>query len=239
MEGRRAVEELLRAGRRAVREVWISEGADEHTVAGIEEAAADRGVAVRAVARARLDAAASTTAPQGVIAWAEPLVEHDLGQLASTAAGPPFLVVLDGITDPQNLGAILRTALCAGVTGVVLPRHRSALVTPAVAKAAAGAIEHLPLCVVPGVPTALSELAEHKVWTVGLDAAAAESVFGLRLATEPLALVLGSEGRGMGRLTRDRCDLLVQIPMSSQLGSLNVAAAAAIACFEVTRHRSA
>ena len=238
VEGRRAVGELLRAGRRRVREVWLSETADASAASEIEAQAGPRNVAVRTVARARLDAAAATSAPQGVIAWADSLPEADLEQLVRADDGPPFLVVLDGVTDPQNLGTILRTALSAGATGVVLPRHRSALVTPAVAKAAAGAIEYLPIAVVPGVPSAIKDLAAGNVWTVGLDAAGADPVFGLRVATEPLALVLGAEGKGLARLTKERCDLLVHIPMAGPLGSLNVAAAAAIACFEVAQRRN-
>lgn len=238
VEGRRAVVELLRAGRRPIREVWVSDTATPGLADELADAAAQP-VQIRTVARARLDAAAGTTAPQGVIAWADELAEADLGALTRTREGGPrpFLVVLDGVSDPQNLGAILRTALSAGVTGVVLPRHRSALITPAVAKAAAGAIEHIPLAVMPGVAGAMVELAAAEVWTVGLDAEADQSVFALSVATEAVALVLGSEGRGLSRLVRDRCDLLARIPMTGPIGSLNVGAAAAVACFAVAERR--
>lgn len=172
-----------------------------------------------------------------------------LGTAPGVATGPgqgrgreagrvPFLVVLDGVTDPHNLGAILRTAACAGVTGVVVPRHRSAHITPVVAKAAAGAVEHMAMALVPGVPGALSELAGLGVWSVGLEAGGTTSLFDLDLASSPLALVLGAEGRGLGRLTRQRCDVLAAIPQPGPLASLNVAAAAAVACFEIARHRS-
>lgn len=241
VEGRQAVRELLRAGRRRVRDVWLSEGLDEGpVVAEIVDLATEARVPIRHVARTRLEAAARTDAPQGVLAHAEPLPEADIERLARRGGNRPnpFLVVLDGVTDPHNLGALLRTAEVAGATGAVLPRHRSAHVTPTVAKAAAGAIEYLPLAVVPGVPTALNVLARHGVWTVGLDEDGSASVFDLDLATEPVALVLGAEGAGLSRLVRERCDAVVAIPRVGTIDSLNVAAAAAVACFEVARRRA-
>jgi 23S rRNA (guanosine2251-2'-O)-methyltransferase len=125
----------------------------------------------------------------------------------------------------------------AGATGAVLPRHRAAHVTPAVTKAAAGAVEHLPLAVVPGIPNALNVLRRHGVWSVGLAADADTSLFDLDLADQPLALVLGAEGRGLSRLVGARCDVLAAIPLAGPLDSLNVAAAGAIACFEFGRRR--
>ena len=153
------------------------------------------------------------------------------------AGSVPFLLVLDGITDPGNFGAVLRTAECAGVTGVVLPRHRSARITPTVTKAAAGAVEHLPFAVVPGIPSALRTLSSHDVWTVGLDAAGPRPLHELDLSGEAVALVLGAEGRGLSKLAAQRCDVLASIPLRGVLGSLNVSAAAAVACFEIARHR--
>ena len=149
----------------------------------------------------------------------------------------PFLLVLDGITDPGNFGAVLRTAECAGVTGIVVRSHRSVRITPTVAKAAAGAIEHLPFAVVPGIPAALRTLSSHDVWTVGLDAAGPRPIHELDLGGEAVALVLGAEGRGLSRLAAERCDVLASIPLRGTLGSLNVAAAAAVACFEIARRR--
>ncbi|PZS22143.1 MAG: 23S rRNA (guanosine(2251)-2'-O)-methyltransferase RlmB [Acidimicrobiales bacterium] len=240
VEGRRAVLELLAAGRRRTRDVWVAEGLDPAPILDeIGKRAAALRVPVREVARGRLDGAARTDAPQGVLAHADTLPEADLDDLCRTidVAAPPFLVVLDGVTDPHNLGSVLRSAEVAGVTGVVLPRHRSAHVTPTVAKAAAGAVEYLPMAVVPGIPSALAVLARHGVWTVGLDASAPGSVFSLDLADRPVALVLGAEGRGLARLTRKRCDVTVSIPQLGSLGSLNVAAAGAVACFELARRR--
>jgi 23S rRNA (guanosine2251-2'-O)-methyltransferase len=223
-----------------VREVWLAEGVEKASILdeiiGLAEAAS---VPVRAVNRLRLHAAAETEAPQGVVAFAAPLPEADLDELvARTEDGQaPLLVVVDGLTDPHNLGAVLRTAQCAGATGVVLPRHRAAHITATVAKAAAGAIEHLAIAVVPGIPSALSRLADAGIWNIGLDAKAAASLWGLSVATEPVAIVLGAEGSGLSRLAKARCQLLVAIPQAGPIESLNVAAAAALACFEVSRAR--
>jgi predicted rRNA methylase len=168
----------------------------------------------------------------------EPARHVKLGQGSKTGK-MAFLVVVDGVTDPQNLGALLRSAECAGVTGVVLPRHRSAHVTPTVTKVAAGAIEHVSVAVVPGVPGALQELERLGVWTVGLDERGSEPVFNLQLGDRPIALVIGAEGRGLAPLTRQRCDVLARIPLHGSIDSLNVSAAGAVAMFEVARQRSA
>ena len=235
-----AVVELLAAGRRPVNDVWLSDAAeDSPALTEIQELAEEAGVPVRRVSRQRLHSEARTDAPQGVLAHARALEEADLAALCESgpAGIAPFLLVLDGVTDPRNLGALLRTAEGAGVTGVVLPRHRSAHVTPAVAKAAAGAIEYVPMAVVAGIPAALSTLVTRGVWTVGLDSAATRPVWELGVATEAVALVLGAEGSGLSRLARSRCDVLVAVPQHGRLSSLNVAAAGAVAAFEIARRR--
>ncbi|GAC1589884.1 MAG: 23S rRNA (guanosine(2251)-2'-O)-methyltransferase RlmB [Acidimicrobiales bacterium] len=240
VEGRRAVRELLAAGRRPVRDVWVSETLDEGpVVAEILELAEEAGVTIRRVPRSRIDAEARTDAAQGVLAHARPLVPVDLGVLCARRKGGqvPFLIVLDGVTDPQNVGAILRTAEIAGATGIILPKHRAAHITPTVAKSAAGAIEYLPFAIVAGIPAALAAMADQGVWTVGLDADGDRSVWDLELATEPLALVLGAEGAGLSRLAKARCDVLVSIPQVGRIPSLNVSAAAAVTCFEVSKRR--
>ena len=249
MEGRQAVRELLLAGRRRTRSVILARGLDPAPIVEhIVELAREQRASVREVSRSELDASARTEAPQGVVALADPLPESDLAELVEPSraapaavdvpgANTPFLLALDGITDPGNFGAILRTAECAGVTGVVLPRHRAARITPTVAKAAAGAVEHLRFAVVPGMPSALRTLSSHDVWTVGLDAAGPRPIHELDLSGEAVALVLGSEGKGLSRLAAQRCDVLASIPLHGMLGSLNVAAAAAVACFEIARRR--
>jgi 23S rRNA (guanosine2251-2'-O)-methyltransferase len=149
-----------------------------------------------------------------------------------------LLVAIDGVTDPGNLGALLRAAECSGVTGVVLPRHRSVHITPTVAKAAAGAIEHLPMTVVPGLASALELMKRAGLWVVGLDGGGDTGIDRITLASEPLVLVLGAEGAGLSPLVRKRCDVVAAIPLRGRLASLNVAAAGAIACYEVARQRA-
>lgn len=198
--------------------------------------AADRaGVPVSMVGGDDLDARARTDAPQGVVARADPLPVADADALLADPAA--FLIALDGVTDPRNLGAVLRSAAAAGATGVLLPKHRGAHITATAAKAAAGAVEHLPIALVPGVPAALERVDRAGVWSVGLDGDAEAELFGLPVADRALVLVLGSEGKGLSRLAKERCDLLVRIPMRGEIGSLNVSAAAALACFEVARSR--
>jgi len=241
VEGRQAVRELLLARRRKVRELWVATDLeDAGVVADIVDLATDQRIPILEVSRKKLEAQARSEAPQGVLAKAGALPEAELDDLARTGKGPkPFLVAVDGVTDPGNLGALLRSAEGAGVTGVVLPKHRAVHVTPTVAKAAAGAVEHLPMAVVPGLPAALSRAKQLGCWIVGLDDGADRSLFELDdLGREPVVLVLGSEGTGLSRLVRSRCDLVVSIPMLGHLSSLNVAAAAALACYEVARQRS-
>ena len=241
MEGRQAVLELLR-GTRTVRELWIADGLDPSPqIDEIERLALKRKVRTTLVPRRRFDSVVRTEAPQGVMARAHPLDEADLDELAEGRATEPcFLVVLDGITDPHNFGSLLRTAECSGVTGMVLGRHRAAHVTPTVAKVAAGAIEHVPVAVVPGIPAALARLTGLGVTVVGLEADAPMSIFDVGAALRgPVALVLGAEGRGLGALARKRCTLLAAIPRLGSLDSLNVGTAGAVACFEVARQRIA
>ena len=240
VEGHHAVRELLLAGTRAVHEIWVlADAAASDALDDIVEIAAAERVPVKQVGRGKFFAEARCEAPQGVLAKAAPLQETDLDQLASRRVDgrPPFLVVLDGVTDPGNLGALLRSADGAGVTGIVLPRHRAVHVTPTVTKAAAGAVEHLPFSVVGGIPAALSRLREAEVWVVGLDGEARTPFWDLPAGDGPIALVLGAEGTGLSRLARQRCDELVAIPLLGHLASLNVSVAGALACYEVTRRR--
>src|SRR5690606_164564 len=197
-------------GRRKVREVWILADTEPSPVLeDIRELAEAHRIPIREVGRGKFFAEARCEAPQGVLAKAAPLPERELEALVQgSGSTPPFLVAVDGVTDPGNLGALLRSAECAGVTGVILPRHRAVHVTPTVTKAAAGAVERLRMATVPGIPSALARLADLGVWTVGLDAAADRSLFDLDLAEEPVALVLGAEGAGLSQLVRKRCDQL-------------------------------
>lgn len=237
--GRNSVRELLAAGRRPVREIFFADGLDPAPILEeIASLAAKAGVPIRVVPRSKIDHIAETDAPQGVVARAAPLPEADLAQLAVTRNGVmPFLVALDGVTDPHNLGAIIRSAESAGATGIVLARHRAAHVTPTVTKTAAGAIEHIPIAVVPGLPAALQELQSREVWTVGLSADAPQTVFDLTVADAPVCLVLGAEGTGLSRLVHQRCEISASIPRIGRTESLNVAAAAAVSCYAIARVR--
>jgi 23S rRNA (guanosine2251-2'-O)-methyltransferase len=241
VEGRRAVLELLSVGRRSVRRVFLAEEQDPSPqLDRIEELAGRMRVPVETVPRARLDAQARTDAPQGVVALARPVEPVPLERLCrpDRHGVQPFLLIAAGITDPRNLGALLRSAECAGVTGVVLPRHRSARLSPTVAKTAAGALEHLSFAVVGGVPAALGELRELGVWSIGLAGEARQSLYELPLGEGPVALVVGSEEKGLAPLVRRRCDAVAAIPQHGALPSLNVGVAGAVACFEVARQRA-
>ena len=240
VEGRQAVRELLIAGTRKTREVFLAGDLDDAPILDdIIDLADEAKVPIKEIPRGRFESMAKTESPQGVIALAAPLPNYEIEELIDSkiSGSKPFLLVVDGVTDPGNLGAILRSAECAGITGVILPRHRSARVTPAVTKTAAGAIEHLRIATASGIPAALGRLRESGIWIVGLDAGGSTPLYDLQIADQPIALVLGSEGRGLSRLTRERCDELVHIPLKGVLSSLNVSTAAAIAAFEVSRHR--
>ena len=223
-------------------EVWVAEDQDPSPqLDEIERLATRRGVKMLSVGRRRIESVARTYSSQGVIARAAPLEEVSLEDLCAGSSGAePFILMLDGVHDPQNLGSLLRSADCAGATGVVLARHRAAHITPAVTKVAAGAVEHLRIGVVPGIPNALRTVEELGLVSIGLDPQAEQSIFDFgEEANGPVALVLGAEGRGLASLTRRRCTTLARIPQHGALESLNVAAAGAIACFELARRRAA
>ncbi|MHB1129545.1 MAG: TrmH family RNA methyltransferase, partial [Ilumatobacteraceae bacterium] len=212
IEGRQAVRELLIARKRRIIEIWISDDLEDNPVIDdIIELAADQRVAVRRVKRKDIEREARSEAPQGILAKAEPIEDADLALLLRDTRSPQFYVAVDGVTDPGNLGAILRCCDGAGVTGVVLPRHRAVHITPTAAKAAAGAAEYVPMCVVGGLPTALKQMKDAGVWVIGLHDAAERSVFDMgSLAKESVCIVLGAEGAGLSRLVRERCDMLVR-----------------------------
>jgi len=242
VEGRQAVRELLIAQKRKVREIWFAKDLDPAPILeDIEELAHAARVQILEVPRRKLEETARSEAPQGIIAFAAPLQEAPLGDLLRPRDGvAPFLVAVDGVTDPGNLGALLRCCDGAGVTGVLLPKHRTVHVTPTVAKTSAGAVEHVPMALVSGLPTAIGQMRDKGIWVVGLDDAGKDTLFGIGdLAAEGICMVLGAEGAGLSRLVRERCDTVVSIPMLGQVSSLNVSAAAALATYEVARVRLA
>ena len=233
--GLHPVIEALRAGR--VRELRVADRSDDRLRAVIADAAS-RGVSIRHVTRDALDRAADGYSHQGIVADVAPLPAATLDDLVRRREGtdPPLIVVLDGIEDPQNVGAIIRTVDAAGASGVVRQTRRAAPLDGAAAKASAGAVHHVPVADVVNIARAIEDLKELGVWTVGLDAAAENPYYDLDL-TVPTALVVGAEGHGLRRLVRERCDLAAAIPMSGRVSSLNVSAATAIVLFEAVRQR--
>lgn len=230
------------AQKRKVREIWIAKDIDPAPILDdIYDLAEASRVQITEVARRRIEDTARSEAPQGVIAFAAPLREASISDLLRPVNGvKPFLVAVDGVTDPGNLGALLRCCDGAGVTGVVLPQHRTVHVTPTVTKTSAGAVEHVPMMLVSGLPTAIKQMRDQGIWVVGLDDKGTRTLFEIgNLATEGICLVLGAEGAGLSRLVRERCDEVVSIPMLGQVSSLNVSAAAALATYEVARVRLA
>ena len=237
VEGRHAVLELLKARRRAVQRIYVADAQDPSEILdAIEREAQRQRVPLQIISMARLDREARTEGHQGVMAIASRLETVSLEDLLEHAH--PFLLVCDGVTDPRNLGAMLRSADGAGVTGVVVPRHRSARISPTVTKTAAGAVEYLTFCDVGGVPTAIDQLNKAGVLTVGLAGESRDSLYDLDLASTPVALVVGSEEKGLAPLTRKRCQAVVSIPQLGKISSLNAGVAVSVAAFEVARQRS-
>lgn len=227
--GRNAVRELLR-GRREVLEVWVSERA------AVRLPWLAEGPRPQVKPERTLTEAAGTRDHQGVVAWCEPFRYADAHELA--AVEHPLLVCLDQVTDPRNLGAVVRSAECAGASGLVVPAHGAALVTPAVCRASAGAVEHLPIAVVPNLARYLEEVKGPHLWTYAADPRG-ETVLWEADFVEGTALVLGAEGRGIRPLVRRACDETVAIPLAGKVDSLNVAVAAGVLLFEARRQRVA
>jgi 23S rRNA (guanosine2251-2'-O)-methyltransferase len=241
IEGRRPVIEALRGPRRVERVVVAVGAAERGTLAELLDLAAKEGVPVETVPRSVLDGHAETGAHQGVAAVVSQFESIGLDELLAVPLGgtePPFLLALDGIEDPHNLGALVRSAEAAGCHGVVLPRHRSAPLSATAMKASAGALEHVPVAEVANLTRALERLRAAGLWCIGLDGGAETSLFDLQLADEPVCVVVGSEGSGLHRLVREACDLLLRIPMGGQVASLNASVAGALALFEVRRRRA-
>jgi 23S rRNA (guanosine2251-2'-O)-methyltransferase len=234
--GKNPVLEALRAGRPARKLVLAAGVRDEPRLREILEDAAERGIPVEETSRRRLDDIAHTEHHQGVAGYFHSRPPLSLDPLLERMRAPGLLLVLDGIQDPQNLGALARSCDAAGADGMVLVRDRATGVTAAAAKASAGAIEHVPIAVVPNLAAALVRMREAGLWCVGLDASA-ELRYDRFDYTSPVALVVGAEGEGLRPLTRRRCDALVSVPMLGHVASLNAAAAGAILLYEAARQR--
>ena len=238
IEGRNAVIEALRT-EASIDKIFIQKGEVDKTLGHIASKARAAGIVVVEADRRKLDGMSRTHAHQGVIALAavrEYVTVQSLLDAAAAKGEPPLLVVCDEISDPHNLGAILRTAECAGAHGVIIPKRRSAGLTAIVAKTSAGAVSYMPVARVANIPSLLKDLKKQGIWVFGTAAEGTTRLYDADLKG-PAAIVIGSEGSGMGRLVREKCDFLVSIPMKGHISSLNASAAAAILLYEAVRRR--
>ena len=239
IEGRNAVAEALRAGR-ALDKVFLARGDSDKTLSFLAALARDKGIPVVECDRRKLDTMSVSHAHQGVIAVCavrEYCTVSDLLAAAEAAGEDPFLVVCDEITDGHNLGAVIRTAECVGAHGVIVPKRHSAGLTTIVNKTSAGAAEHMPVARVSNLRAALQELKDHGVWVYGTAADGTSKLWNTDFRG-PVALVIGSEGDGMGRLIRESCDFVVSLPMRGKISSLNASVAGAVVMYEILRQRS-
>ena len=238
IEGRNAVIEALRAGA-SIDKIFIQKGETDKTLGHIASTARAAGVVVVDADKRKLDFMSRTHAHQGVIALAsvrEYVSVEDILNIAREKGENPLIVVCDEISDPHNLGAIIRTAECAGAHGVIIPKRRSAGLTSIVGKTSAGAVSYVPVARVPNIPALLEQLQKEGVWVFGTAAEGTTALYSADLKG-PAAIVIGSEGEGMTRLVREKCDFLVSIPMKGKISSLNASAAAAILLYEAVRQR--
>jgi 23S rRNA (guanosine2251-2'-O)-methyltransferase len=236
--GLHAVEALLRHHPKRVKQVWLAEGRGDPRVQVLIELAAQARVSVGQCERREMDAWVEGV-HQGVVAEVSPSQvwgEAMLDELLDRAEGPPLLLVLDGVTDPHNLGACLRTADAAGALAVIVPKDKSATLNATVRKVACGAAEVIPLVAVTNLARTLEKLQQKGLWVVGTAGEAEQSLYAQDL-TGPIVVVMGAEGRGMRRLTREHCDYLVRLPMAGSVSSLNVSVATGVCLFEALRQR--
>jgi len=238
IEGRNPVMEALKAGRE-IEKILVAKGANQGSINKVVGKAKDKKIVVQYVERNKLDSMSETGSHQGVIAIASAhsyKTIDDILQLAKDKNEDPFIIILDEIEDPHNLGAILRTAECAGAHGVIIPKRRAVGLTSIVAKTSAGAIEYIPVAKVSNIAQTIDILKEKGIWVFGADMSGENNYFDKDLKG-PIALVIGSEGKGIGRLIKEKCDFLVKIPMMGRVDSLNASVAASVLIYEVLRQR--
>ena len=238
IEGRNAVIEALRAGA-VIDKIYLARGETDSTLGHIASTARSKGIVVVEADRRKLDGMSRTHSHQGVIAVAavrEYATVEEILNRAREKGEPPLVVVCDELSDPHNLGAVIRTAEAAGAHGVIIPKRRSAGLTAVVGKTSAGAVSYLPVARVPNLPALLKELKQEGLWVYGTAADGATALYQADLKGAA-AIVIGSEGDGMGRLVREQCDFLVSIPMRGQVNSLNASDAAAVVLYEAVRQR--
>lgn len=238
--GRNPVIEALEAGKTVIDKILIQDGLRHSQIGYIRNLAKDKGILYRFVDKRKLDTLCEGENHQGVLAMT---AAHDYATLedilktAEEKGEPPFLVVAEGISDPHNLGSIIRTANAAGVHGIIIPKNRSVALNGTVAKVSAGAVEYTKVARVTNIPQTLEKLKKTGVWVVGTDLTGTQTHSDCDL-TGPLAIIIGSEGEGMSRLTREACDFLVKIPMLGEIQSLNASVAAGILLYEAVRQRT-
>lgn len=238
IEGRNPVLEALRSGR-PIHRLYVQDGCQDGPVQTIVREARKRDIMFQFVSRQRLDQLSETGRHQGVIAQAAAYEYAEVGdmlELARKKGEPPFLILLDGIEDPHNLGAIIRTANLAGAHGVIIPKHRAAGLTAVVAKASAGALNFTPVARVTNLSAVIEQLKEEGLWFVCADMGG-ETMYALNL-TGPIGLVIGNEGSGVSRLVREKCDMVASIPMKGEINSLNASVAAGVLAYEIVRQRT-
>lgn len=239
IEGKNTILEALKANH-PMNRLYLEKDSKDAIIARIFAEARKKGIVVSFLEKSRLDQMSLTRNHQGVIADVAPYayVEvQDILQKAKEKAQPPFILILDGITDPNNLGSMIRTAECAGVHGIILPKRRSASLSPVVAKVAAGAAEHIPIARVTNLSRTIEELKEAGVWIIGTDVGG-DTLYDRFDYQGPLAIVIGSEGEGISRLVRESCDVLLRIPMYGEINSLNAAVACGLIVFRAAAERS-
>ncbi|GIO34972.1 MULTISPECIES: 23S rRNA (guanosine(2251)-2'-O)-methyltransferase RlmB [Paenibacillus] len=238
--GKHSVIEALKSGR-TINKIWVAENAQKHLTQPIVIEAKKLGVIIQHVDKRKLDQLAPGVQHQGVVAQVAPYAYaevKDILQAAESKGEPPFILLLDEIEDPHNLGSILRTADCTGVHGVIVPKRRSAQVTATVSKTSAGAAEYVPVARVTNLGQTIDSLKEKGIWVVGTDVSAAAGIYETNVFDGPVAIVIGNEGKGMGRLIREKCDVLVKLPMNGRINSLNASVAAGVVMYEVLRRRA-
>ena len=238
--GLHAVQAALERAPNSVTELWVDSKRHDKRMAQVLELAKQAGITVHAVGKRELEAMVAEGRHQGVVARSatpQSFQESDLDALLERLDVPPFLLVLDGVTDPHNLGACLRSADAAGVQAIIAPKDRAASLTPTAIKVASGAAQTVPFVQVTNLSRTLRDLKERGIWMVGLDGHADQTLYATDLKG-PLALVMGAEGQGLRRLTKEHCDFLVNIPMAGTVESLNVSVATGICLFEALRQRT-
>ncbi len=238
LEGRNSVLEALKANR-TINKLFVVKGEREGSIRQIVAMARQKGIIVTEVEKSALDSMSSARSHQGVIAFVavkEYVEVDDILQAAQAKGQPPFIIILDEITDPHNFGAILRTANAVGAHGVIIPKRRAIGLTSAVSKASAGAVEYVPVSRVTNISQTIEYLKKNNIWVIGTDATGEKAFYESDLKG-PIALVVGSEGEGMGKLVREKCDFIVNIPMLGEISSLNASVAAAIVMYEILKQR--